>query len=196
MHYTLNIAHPGQPVQSVELLDGSYTIGRGDACKIRLRYPEISERHALLAVRGGRAVIEDLNSSNGVMVNGVLIEAPKTLSNDSVITVGPCLLRVSAPESAAPPDEPAAAAPRRESAPPMPRAAEPPPTALRQPALPQSDSAAQPDPMLTVTRQIKNQIHQELVQRLDLNFWRTRLSRRSWSTGRIRFMSNAADGWS
>ncbi len=160
MHYTLNIAHPGQPVQAVELLDGSYTIGRGDACKIRLCYPEISERHALLAVRGGRAVIEDLNSSNGVLVNGVLIEAPKSLNNDSVVAVGPCLLRVSSPENAAPAEKP--------SAPPSaPRPAEPPPPAVRPPTTPQTD-AAHSDPMLTVTRQIKNQIHKELVQRLDL----------------------------
>ena len=168
MHYTLNIAHPGTPVQSVELLEGTYTIGRGEACKIRLRYPEISERHALLSVRNNRAVIEDLNSSNGVLVNGVMIEEPHTLNNDSVMTIGPCLLRVSAPEQVESPPEPEPYEPEPEP-PPVPVAeSRPSPQPSFQPQFTQSAAAAAPDPMLTVTRQIKTQIHQELVQRLDL----------------------------
>ncbi len=170
MHYSLNIAHPGKSVQSVELPEGSYTIGRGEACKIRLRHPEISERHALLVIRNGKATIEDLNSSNGVLVNGVTIQDPKSLSSDSVVSVGPCLLRVSKQGNQAP-EEPIQEEERYQA--PEPAAA---PTLQNTPETqpvitpklkPLIDTKA-PDPMLTVIREIKTQIHRELVQRLDL----------------------------
>jgi len=159
MHYTLNIAHPGKAVQSVDLLEGSYTIGRSQACKIRLRHPEISERHALLIVRGNQATIEDLNSSNGVLVNGVMLQDPTVLNNETVVSIGPCLLRVFSPESGAAEDMSTASAPL-----PQPRSATPP----IEPTPPPPQPAAKADPMLAVVREIKNQINTELVQRLDL----------------------------
>ena len=48
-----------------ELEDGSYLVGRAEACRIRLPFPDVSERHAILAINGASAVIEDLNSANG-----------------------------------------------------------------------------------------------------------------------------------
>jgi len=56
--------------ESRPLEDGAYLIGRGEACRIRFDFPEVSERHAVLTVRGGRAMIEDLHSANGTFVNG------------------------------------------------------------------------------------------------------------------------------
>ena len=171
MQYTLNIANPGKPVQTVDLLEGSYTIGRGEACKIRLRHPEISERHALLVVRNGKATIEDLNSSNGVLVNGVALDAPKTLSSESVVAIGPCLLRVELPKTETP-----APQPEQENPAPVIQETQPHPTLQSTPEtqpvishpLKPSIGTKKPDPMLSVIREIKNQIHRELVQRLDL----------------------------
>lgn len=171
MQYTLNIAHPGKPVQTVDLSEGSYTIGRGEACKIRLRHPEISERHALLVIRNGRATIEDLNSSNGVLVNGVTLEAPKILNSESVVAIGPCLLRVELPKAEASTPEPKLGkmAPTNKETPAEPTLQNTPdaqPIVNRMPK--PSIGTKAPDPMLTVIREIKNQIHRELVQRLDL----------------------------
>ena len=53
-----------------ELADGSYIIGRAESCRLRFPFPDVSERHAILTVRGGEAAIEDLHSSNGTFVNG------------------------------------------------------------------------------------------------------------------------------
>jgi len=58
-----------------ELEDGSYLVGRAEACRIRLPFPDVSERHAILAINGESAVIEDLNSANGTFVNGVKARA-------------------------------------------------------------------------------------------------------------------------
>ena len=46
-----------------ELADGTYLIGRGPLCRICFNAPEVSERHALLTVRDGRALLEDLHSA-------------------------------------------------------------------------------------------------------------------------------------
>ena len=51
MKFFLDIAYPDQASIRFELPPGRYTIGRGDACKIRLRHPDVSERHALLSFR-------------------------------------------------------------------------------------------------------------------------------------------------
>ena len=63
-----------------ELADGVYLIGRGEGCRIRFPYPDVSERHAILTVRGGTAMIEDLHSANGTYAKGEMIDAPVTLS--------------------------------------------------------------------------------------------------------------------
>ena len=69
----LLIQTPGQPDGHFELPTGSYTIGRSDACKLCLPNGEVSERHALLAVRTDGVWIEDLNSSNGTLLDLSLI---------------------------------------------------------------------------------------------------------------------------
>jgi len=159
MSFFLDIAHPGQPSNRFELPLGTYTIGRNDACKIRLRHPEISERHALLTLRDNGALIEDLHSSNGTSVDGRPIAEPTAVREDDVIGVGPCLLRVSR-------QNPAAATPAEPPASPRSPAAQPPPLPVPapHPAIP----APVRDPMAALVREIKSQIHGELIQRLDL----------------------------
>lgn len=50
-------------------------LGRSQGCDIRLNSKDISKRHCRLTVLpGGKAEIEDLGSSNGTFVNGVLIK--------------------------------------------------------------------------------------------------------------------------
>jgi len=170
MSFFLDIAHPGQPPNHFELPLGTYTIGRSEACKIRLRLPEISERHAVLTLRDNSAVIEDLHSSNGTTVDGLFIHEPTPVKSDNVIGVGPCLLRVSS--SAEKPNVPQPAAtslrePAREDVPEK-RA-----DAFSTTAAAPSYSSAPPplpprDPMASLVREIKSQIHSELIQRLDL----------------------------
>ena len=47
-----------------ELEDGAYLIGRAENCRICFPFPDVSERHAILTVRDGRALLEDLHSAN------------------------------------------------------------------------------------------------------------------------------------
>ena len=39
--------------ETQELTDGTWFIGRGGMCRVRLDFPDVSERHAILTVRGG-----------------------------------------------------------------------------------------------------------------------------------------------
>ena len=78
-----------------DLADGTYLVGRGESCRIRFASPDVSERHAVLTVRGGCAVIEDLHSANGTLVNGVAIDRAEPLDGSKVVQVGSGLLRVS-----------------------------------------------------------------------------------------------------
>jgi len=180
--FHLDIVNPGQASRRFDLPDGEYFIGRGDACQIRLRHPEISERHACLILHGPLAFIKDLGSSNGVTINGTAIQDKMTLRSDSVIGVGPCLLRVSADEGAKPEDPPAQPLPPVE----LKKSVEPPaPTPvprLQPPVAPLPKPAAEPpaefhpavmapqlrDPKVQLMREIKTQIHSQLIQRMDL----------------------------
>ncbi len=84
--------------ESRELSDGTYLIGRNATCHIRFDFPDVSERHAILTVRGGSAVIEDLRSANGTYVNGEPIDRPVAIDGGMVVQIGESMLRVSEEE--------------------------------------------------------------------------------------------------
>ncbi len=75
------------------LSGGDVSIGRSSENGIVLNDFSVSRRHALLSERGGVWTIEDLNSTNGVKVNGTF--APKTpLRANDVLSVGAFTLYV------------------------------------------------------------------------------------------------------
>ena len=78
-----------------ELEPGTYMIGRAESCRIRFNAPEVSERHAILTVRDGKAVLEDLHSVNGTLVNGEAIDGAVILDSGMVVQVGSAMMRVS-----------------------------------------------------------------------------------------------------
>ncbi|MEY3173668.1 MAG: hypothetical protein RLZZ436_1582 [Planctomycetota bacterium] len=66
---------PGQLVpcgggDSIPLLASKLLIGRRSSCDIKLDFPNVSSHHCELEFRGGYWHIRDLNSSNGIKVNG------------------------------------------------------------------------------------------------------------------------------
>ena len=83
------------------LSDGTYIIGRGAACRIVLPFPEVSERHAVITVRDGQAILEDLHSANGTYVNGEEIVSQVVLDGSKVVQIGESMLRVCDDEGAA-----------------------------------------------------------------------------------------------
>jgi pilus assembly protein CpaF len=179
--FHLDIVNPGQPSRRFDLPDGEYLIGRGDACQIRLRHPEISERHAMLILHHPLAFIKDFGSSNGVTINSVPIDEKMIVRADSVMGIGPCLLRVSSVDEerpigtlVAPPlplskASPSFVSPPTASAEPR-QAMAGPPTVLtpQQEAQPAVTPPQIVDPMVLLMREVKTQIHVQLIQRMDL----------------------------
>ena len=147
MAFNLDLVHPGEDMPRRRTLeDGNYIIGRGGPAKIILPYPDVSERHALLVLGGGKAHIEDMHSSNGTYVNGDPIDSIVTLAADAVVQIGGCMLRVSPAEE---------------------------PSAAEQPAAVTPDSAQiRPEPpgmkQAVIRRKAREQIQKELIARLDL----------------------------
>ena len=154
---TLTLLKYGQARPDISSLpDGNYIVGRGPAARIVLPYADVSERHALIVVRNGKATIEDLKSANGTYVNGEPIDRIATLSADSVVQIGGTVLRITA---AAPK---AGTGAQDDSA--KPAAAAAPGAARPEPSAP----AKRIDPQATMRRKIREQIQAELIVRMDL----------------------------
>ncbi|HVC02965.1 MAG TPA: FHA domain-containing protein [Steroidobacteraceae bacterium] len=82
-------------------LSGRTRIGRGAGCEIVLDSLSVSRQHALLLVDDQGAIIEDLNSTNGVHVNGRKIKRSRLRDGDAV-TIGDAKFRVAGPGGARP----------------------------------------------------------------------------------------------
>jgi adenylate cyclase len=55
---------------SIPLARDILVIGRRDSCDIRMAFPNVSGMHCELAFRDGYWSVRDLNSTNGIKVNG------------------------------------------------------------------------------------------------------------------------------
>jgi len=71
------------------LAAGASTIGRGEASTISVSYDRtVSRSHAQINLGAGRAVIQDLHSTHGTLVNGEPISVAVTLADGDKIKVG------------------------------------------------------------------------------------------------------------
>lgn len=78
------ILENGKLVDTKELGEGSHKVGRAADCAIALKSPQVSKQHALLVIKGDKAAIVDLGSSNGVFVNGILVRKQRIELGDEV----------------------------------------------------------------------------------------------------------------
>ncbi len=87
-HAMLMVHLPGKPVTKVRISTVPFSIGRGlDNGLVIEEGMEISRRHALIDRAGGQYVIQDLNSRNGLLINGKRRET-ETLKPGDVIFIG------------------------------------------------------------------------------------------------------------
>ena len=135
-----------------ELTPGTYLIGRGESCRIRFNVPEVSERHAILTVRDDKAVLEDLHSANGTLVNGDVIDCAVVLDGGMVVQIGSGMLRVSEAEEEKPKPEVVVEEEKEEE------------SAAQLPTTTTADS----DPLRELRRSVQTQIQQELLKRMDM----------------------------
>ena len=150
------------------LENGSYMIGRSASCRLCLPFPDVSERHAVLTVRDGRAVLEDLHSANGTYVNGERIDEAVVLDNGMVVQIGESMLRVSDGDEEGEPDstrqeclvtsddEASQGGGDGQGGRDIPVAAE------------EEEAAPAQDPMRDLRRNVQEQIQHELLKRMDM----------------------------
>ena len=84
----LEVHRPGKPPQLVRVEDGAL-LGRSRACHIVFDDSTVSKQHARVRIEGRSVVIEDLDSTNGTLVNGRAIDGPTALRRGDRIGLGP-----------------------------------------------------------------------------------------------------------
>jgi pSer/pThr/pTyr-binding forkhead associated (FHA) protein len=85
----------------LELSEGEFVLGRSAECQLSLDDPLVSRRHALLLVTREGVTIEDLQSRNGITVNGHHVVGKMSLSSGNKIGIGSQeLILLLAPERA------------------------------------------------------------------------------------------------
>jgi predicted component of type VI protein secretion system len=68
--------------------DGEFVVGRSAGCQLSLDDPLVSRRHAMLVVTKDAVTVEDLESRNGVVVNGHRIAAKTVVQPGDKILIG------------------------------------------------------------------------------------------------------------
>jgi len=80
----LEIGHPGLKTTRVELAEEDTFIGRGSLCRVQLQFENTSRLHARITFRDEEYYIEDLESTNGTLVNGVQVQKCVLRTNDQI----------------------------------------------------------------------------------------------------------------
>lgn len=69
---------------SIPLIRPVLTVGRRETCDICMKFPNVSGLHAELSFREGYWFIRDLNSTNGIKVNGVRVNEKRVYPKDEL----------------------------------------------------------------------------------------------------------------
>jgi pSer/pThr/pTyr-binding forkhead associated (FHA) protein len=73
---------------------GEFVFGRGPECHIRPNSELVSRQHCLLRVGNGAALLRDLGSTNGTLVNGRRVTSERILLDGDTLQLGPLVLQV------------------------------------------------------------------------------------------------------
>jgi pSer/pThr/pTyr-binding forkhead associated (FHA) protein len=85
----------GKPVgKSLLFALGEYYFGRGPECHVRFNSDWVSRQHCLLKVEDSAALLRDLASRNGTLVNGRLLQNEGALQQGDQVQIGPVVFEV------------------------------------------------------------------------------------------------------
>ena len=88
----LQILSPQERKRLIELGEQDIVIGRSPQCDIRFVVENVSRRHARVFFHNEEFMIEDLESTNGLFVNGVKVVRCALRNNDQIELGGVRLL--------------------------------------------------------------------------------------------------------
>ncbi|BCJ99212.1 FHA domain-containing protein [Anaerocolumna chitinilytica] len=82
------IAGPGRLESDEFYLQGELYIGRDKNCTIRIKNKDVSKKNSRIYFKDNVVYIEDLNSTNGTLINNMKIFSANKLRSGDVITIG------------------------------------------------------------------------------------------------------------
>ena len=71
-----------------ELSDGIYILGRKHDCDIVIIDSEASRQHCKIVSQNDSVTLHDLNSTNGLFLNGTAVDVSALISNGDIISFG------------------------------------------------------------------------------------------------------------
>jgi pSer/pThr/pTyr-binding forkhead associated (FHA) protein len=77
-------------LREISVAKTEFLIGRGGDCELRLSVPDVSRHHCMIRLSADEAVLEDLGSANGTLLNGQRVRSATTLRSGDLIQVGEC----------------------------------------------------------------------------------------------------------
>jgi len=94
----LIISEPGEETREFSLNTGTYSLGRSDENDLFIKDNNVSRNHARIILNpDGTLVIEDLKSTNGVLVNETRIKDKGNVNEGDVIKLGETTIEVMSP---------------------------------------------------------------------------------------------------
>ena len=91
--HVMLLRQDGKPPRRIALGDGALRIGRGPQNDLVLPSPDVSRQHCWIGLAGGSAVVTDLESTNGVHVDGDRVTQRAVLYPGAWLAVGPFALQ-------------------------------------------------------------------------------------------------------
>ncbi len=86
----------GQPQgKSLHFPPGDFLIGRGRECFLRPNSSWVSRQHCLLHITEELAVLRDLGSTNGTLINGTRVVGERNLAHGDRIQIGPLVFEIN-----------------------------------------------------------------------------------------------------
>jgi adenylate cyclase len=75
---------PSDGGDAIQLTGERLVVGRRESCDVRLLFPNVSQQHCELYFREGYWYIRDLNSTNGIKVNGMRVQNKLLFPGDEI----------------------------------------------------------------------------------------------------------------
>jgi pSer/pThr/pTyr-binding forkhead associated (FHA) protein len=86
----------GQPQgKSLHFPPGDFLIGRGRECFLRPNSSWVSRQHCQLHITEELAVLRDLGSTNGTLINGTRVVGERNLAHGDRIQIGPLVFEIN-----------------------------------------------------------------------------------------------------
>ncbi|MEL6347305.1 MAG: FHA domain-containing protein [Myxococcota bacterium] len=82
------------PLKTIFVSDTPVLIGRSERVQVSVNDPQASRMHAVLWLENGRLWIQDLNSTNGTMLDGRRLEGIESIRQDAELRVGETRIRL------------------------------------------------------------------------------------------------------